>query len=1588
MFPRRLRHLTISLLALASCGRDAPFLSKPSERSLVLRPGSFDLYMGQRFTFDVALSEGGSERSVLSEAAVVVDPEGVVILDAPGGGYVRSAGEARLVASYSGLTTSASIVARAGRLTAIEVAPTSLDLEVGGARDLTVTGRLSDGTSVDLTLGATGTRYSSEDPSVASVDLDGVVRGTGRGETTIVVSHGRSSASVSVRVSGDPPPKGFISIRIEPELLTLGVGQSATLRVMGTAEDRSEHDLVAEGFEVSFDSTNPQILTISPSGLAIAQSTVGVVEVTAHHAELTATARIEVRREVDRRLISVVAEPPAALLKVGETLPLKVTGTYSDDTQADLTPGATGTTYRPAPPNGPASVGPNGLVRANRPGSSVITVTNSGLTDTVEVRVLEAEVTLAGLEIAPERMSMTVGDSQPFTVTAIYSDRSRNDVTSSAATTYSVAPRGVITVRPGLVMAQSEGTAELRISFGGLSRILAVTVSSEPATLVGLRIEPNPIRITLGNLGTYRVLARYSDGSERDVTASRGLRLQITDPGIAGLSAAIPPSIVPIRAGETFLEASFQSVDARARIIVEDPMTTTYVGLILVVANTITVGSTAPWRLGGVRSDGQVDDLTTQPGLQVSVSNSNVISANIGSVQGLRVGVSDLTVRIFGLSATRSVRVVAVEDPVVRLEFVPSSLTMNVGDQMIVQLFAIYQSGARRDITYDPGVSGNATGPVDLLPDANGVIVVALGPGRAQIDVTFENLSATLPITILGLNPTLIGLEVVAPTEVMVGGVAEYQVLARYSDGSVRDVTTDPQVFERVSPPGVATLISAGAVRGDSPGVAMLEAAFGGFQANAFIRVVPAPFVAIEWSPSTLTLRVGDSAPAEVIGRRADGSTTRIAPSGLDGLTTTGPVAVRVTSTGILVVGTGVGSGEVRATLGTLSAVLPVSVTPGPATVVAIRGEPNPLGVGVGQSAMITVIATYSDGRESALSGAMFSSLSMTVSVDGSGRVTGISAGTGTVRIDYAGLVATVTVNVGATPVSLSITPNPVDVDVGSVVPLLVTILMSDGTTQLGVGATFESADVSIATVGPLGGVRGVAAGSTFVTVTAMGLSGRVAVTVHAVPPPVLTRLDPDAVAVGSGAMTIRALGADFRVGDRILFDGGPIVATFVSANELTFRLAGTVFRTAGAHRVQVERPSTAQRSVFRTLRVGDPPRILELLPSSVREGTTEDVEAVGSGLTGLTIAVSGNSVTLCCAAEAGTSVQFRVTAPMGSAGTYVITFTNDFGSTTATLTVVAGPADLVVLGGQTVHLSGANTYHNVRIESGGTLIGDGFTPLHIFAEGQITVLGTIDASGSDGADGFRGPAEGGNAGPGGGGGGGGADGNTMSPAAGGQGAPNGQSAAVGAGSGTPAGAGGGNGAGAGAVGGCGEGGGGGGFGGAGGNGGGDAGDGRGAHGGAAGGGSDFSGGTGGGGATTCSDSSGGGGGGGGGVLILETAGGPISISGTLRANGGRGGDGFGSAGGGGGGSGGRIQLVAAGGRVTVSGTVEALGGNGGNTFNGDAGGGGGGGQLVVSAGSTSIVGVLDVAGGNGGLSLRGASTGRPGAGGTTSVSP
>ncbi len=1646
---------------LAACGRDVPDGGAgSSDRTLFVEPATLDLYLDQTFTFDVVLTDDESPKSVLATEALTVEvgKAGVVEVNTEGTGTAKGAGQTSLIAAYLGLEAEAGVDVRAGRLTGIDIIPAMVRLAIAQTSQIRVTGTLDDGEQLDLTRAYQGTRYQSSDPDVATVASDGLVRGEHEGHATIAVTHGAFSGQVEVDVS-----KTAVELKqllFDPAAVSLEFDGTVQLGVLGIDASGNRIDLIATfpTYPVTFSSSDTGIAEVSETAVVTALRRSGVTAIVAKLGDLTASAEVRVVPP-ESQLVGLSVRPEMTDVREGGTVQLRVTGRYADGSTADLTAASTGTKYVSTDP-GAFSVSAGGLITGLTAGRSGLVIVDHGTFERlVNVNVV-GDAELIGIEVRPTTVSLRVGASIQLQVRALFADSTFADVTpATSGVQYTPPPDGFATVTPdGLVRANFAGAGQLIVEYRGFRVFVPVTAVDE-GQIVDIFISPPQISVPEGGRVQIQVFAQLSDGSVLDITFDPSLMIAIDRPRVAGYLGG--GAVEGRNAGLTTLRATYLGFSAQADVIVGGMQT--LIAIQLSIPPQIQVGQTATYAVLGIFSDGSIQDLTLDPQTQVTATDPSLLDVFFGLATGLQPGTTTVVADHLGFLDTAVVEVTLNVDPIVALNFQPSSLSLAVGAAAPAVLVAVHQSGLVNEVTLDPGVVYSSTGPISTVLGPTGLQVSGLGPGTGQVVATYQGLTARLDVTV-GMTSTIVGIDIVSPSTIGVGAGDSFFVVVFFSDGTFSEITFEPDLMLSSSNPMILD-VGVGSLTGISAGTANIVASYRGFTDVQSVAVGSDIVIALMFVPPALTMQVGVQATAQVIAVFASGRQVNVTfDPGLN-INFNGPINIGPGAGGNIVIDAfGPGTASIMASYQGLAATLPITiqstqvlvgitlrapmqidlgttdtyrvianfsdgstqnVTLDPSVsisvadasvlsamngvlnglsvgmttvtanyqgfadsrvvavidsdpVVAIFWNPPQLNLQVGASANAQVFALSAGGNAvdvTSAPGIMLSATGPIITVAGPGglQVTGNAQGNGQVTATYQGFVAGLPVTVGNAPmlVAIRIQPPSVQLAEGDTIQLTVIGVFSDGSESPISGATFVDFDPSVASISPTGLVTALSSGTGGALVTFGNFAEFVQIDVFTAMGPMITTISPAAVLVGSPATALTVNGSGFSMGDSIFVSGVTLTTTFVSGTRLTAQVPSFLLAFPASLDVQV-RGANGRSNIVRLL-VGQIPDVTSYSPDSVFVGSSVDVTAIGTGLVNLSFAATGGlTVTQLAVAPDGTWVRLRITAPAtATAGMKTVTLSNPLGMDTIQIQVIAtqGLMDLLVSSGQTVTLSGTNVYANVTVQTGGRILGGGLGTLAIIASNTITIRGTIDVSGDPGVQGFTNPAAGGDAGPGGGGGGGGGDGNAMNPAAGGAGSPAGGNAWPGFGAGTPGGDGGGEGGGGGGAFGCAHGGGGGALGGNGGSGGGDFGPGSGGFGGVAGGrGSTFGDGTGGGGGSTCGNASGGGGGGGGGGLILQVApGGAVLVDGAIRANGGGGGDGFQNTGGGGGGSGGRVEVLAPSGTITVNDTISARGGAGGDTDFGDTGGGGGGGLIVIDAtgGSANVgLGLLDVAGG------------------------
>lgn len=272
-------------------------------------------------------------------------------------------------------------------------------------------------------------------------------------------------------------------------------------------------------------------------------------------------------------LQSIAVDPASATLESGATRQFAATGTYSDGSSAALATGVSWVSSDPAV----ATVDASGLATAVAAGTTQISATSEGVTGvaTLIVSSPPPPVTLSAVSIEPATVTLVTGSTLPLAARAAYSDGSTT--TPTAGLTWASSDDAVATVdSAGVAHAVAPGTAEISVTFEGLSGTAPVTVSAPPLTYdvtvrrTALGI-PHINATDFGSLGYGYGYAHAQDNLcvlQEDLVTIRGERAKYFGP--AGSHVIVPNGSVADNVSSDFFwkfmatDAAWQKLKASA----------------------------------------------------------------------------------------------------------------------------------------------------------------------------------------------------------------------------------------------------------------------------------------------------------------------------------------------------------------------------------------------------------------------------------------------------------------------------------------------------------------------------------------------------------------------------------------------------------------------------------------------------------------------------------------------------------------------------------------------------------------------------------------------------------------------------------------------------------------------------------------------------------------------------------------------------------------------------------------------------------------------------------------------------------------
>ena len=921
----------------------------------------------------------------------------------------------------------------------VNAVATILDVQVDPAIGSTLVGGTFQLTEVVIEVGGAdeSVTWSSSNPSIASVDENGLVTGNALGNVIITATSvfdalQRGTADITV----DAAP-AIIEVTIDPTLDTVNVGEIITLTETVVTEGGADAS-------ITWISSDIGIATVDVEGVVsgLSRGTVTITGTSVFDPTQIATATVLV---LDPQVLDITVDPTVDTIVFGESIQLTETVTVQDGASSDVTWSSSDINI--------ALVLQDGTVTGQGT-SGEVTITVTSDFDTMQVAttsvLVNAVAAILDVQVDPAIGSTLVGGTFQLTevVTAVSGADESVTWSSSNPSIASVDENGLVTGNAlGAVIITATSV------FDALQRGTAdITVDAAPA-IIEVTIDPTLDTVNVGEIITLTETVVTEGGADASITwISSDIGIATVD--VEGVVSGLSRGTVTVTGTSVFdptqiATATVLVLDPQVLDITVDPTVDTIVfGESIQLTETVTVQDGASSDVTWSSSDINIA-LVLQDGTVTGQGTSGEVTITVTSDFDT-MQVATTSVLVNAVAAILDVQV----DPAIGSTLVGGTF------QLTEVVTAV--SGADESVTWSSSnpsiasvdenglVTGNALGAVIITATS---VFDALQRGTA--DITVDAAPAIIEVTI---DPTLdtvnVG-EIITLTETVVteGG----------ADASITWISSDI---------GIATVDVEGVVSGLSRGTVTITgtSVFEPTQiATATVLVLDPQVLDITVDPTVDTIVFGESIQLTETVTVQDGASSDVTWSSSD-------INIALVLQDGTVTGQGT-SGEVTITVTSDFDTMQVATTSvlvnAVAAILDVQVDPAIGSTLVGGTFQLTEVVTAVSGADESVTWS--SSNPSIASVDENGLVTGNALGaviiTATSVFD-ALQRGTADITVDAAPAIIEVTIDPTldTVNVGEIITLTETVVTEGGADA---SITWISSDIGIATVDVEGVVSG-----------------------------------------------------------------------------------------------------------------------------------------------------------------------------------------------------------------------------------------------------------------------------------------------------------------------------------------------------------------------------------------------------------------------------------------------------------------------------------------------------------------------------------
>lgn len=782
--------------------------------------------------------------------------------------------------------------------------PNDMTLEVG-ATDYVPYDKCYTDAGATIPCKAADFTYESEDPSVATVDSNGLITAVSEGTTEITYTAinqtmQKVSLTFTVTVTAATGTEVAVeSVSVSPTSTQLKVGNTLSLSASVSPSN-------ATNKAISWSSSNPSVVTVTDSLIrAVAPGTATITATSA--ADATKYAQCTVTVEADVVLVNSVSVTPATLsLTKGMTSQLTAAVLPDNAGNKNLN----WTSSNPAV----ATVNAAGLVTAVSSGTATIKATAADGSGKYGSCVVTVKTPVTGLLFSQTPVTLqkngTIDLSDQLTISPSDADNKTLTWSSSDSNYASVSEQGVVTILKDSGTMQNVTVNITAATTDGSDKSATFTITIAPIKVTSMELSASELSLTKDesvNLSVANMMP--SNATVQTVSWSS------SDLSVATVDSTGKVTVVSDTAGQTAVITATadggENVTASCRVTVisaDSKVPVESVTLNPSTAQQVKVGGEIALQAAVTPADATTQGvnwyITSGEGTVISKISSDSGQCNI---QAVAPGVAVVEAQAIGDStkkASITITVTAIE--VTSISVSPAAKDMTVGDTYKATATVLPANATDKTVTWQTSSAAVAT------VDQNGTIT-AVAAGEATITATAGSQSATIKITVQPVSAD-------PDTPVAVTGITVSPTTKAMTVGEVYKATatvlpanaTDKTVTWKSSNTTVATVDQSGTITARAAGNATITATAGNKSATLTVTVKTAavepvtpsdPVVPTEKKTQTITAKTSYT---KVYGAKAFSLGAKTNGDGKLTYTTSNKKIATVSSTGkVTIKGTG-----------------------------------------------------------------------------------------------------------------------------------------------------------------------------------------------------------------------------------------------------------------------------------------------------------------------------------------------------------------------------------------------------------------------------------------------------------------------------------------------------------------------------------------------------------------------------------------------------------------------------------------------------------------------------------------------------------